>query len=100
VSKDGVVSGTIHNRTSGNPYTVQGRVDKETQRLAFTIGEDRSTVLETGIYNLTQDQTPVLCHFANRTSQVYMLVRLPEPEQKPEGTAEAPAREATDAPPP
>jgi hypothetical protein len=96
VSKDGVVSGTIHNRTSGNTYTVQGRVDKETQRLAFTIGEDRNTVLETGIYNLTQDQTPVLCHFANGSTQVYMLVRLPEPE----GTSEASASDTSDAPPP
>ncbi len=87
VSKNGLVSGTIHNRTSGNTYTVQGRVDKETQRLAFTIGEDRNTVLETGIYNLTQDQTPVLCHFANGSTQTYMLVRLPEPEAPSEAAA-------------
>jgi hypothetical protein len=82
VSKDGLVSGTIYNRTSGNTYSVQGRVDKETQRLAFTIGDDANTVLETGIYNLTQDQTPVLCHFGLSQTQVYLLARLPEPEHE------------------
>ena len=83
VSKNGLVSGTVHNRTSGNTYTVQGRVDKDTQRLAFTIGDDRNTVLQTGIYNLTQDQTPVLCHFGLSQTQTYMFVRLPEPEHEP-----------------
>src|SRR5262245_5810303 len=100
VSKSGVVSGTIHNRTSGNTYTVQGRVDKDTQRLAFTIGDDRNTVLETGIYNLTQDQTPVLCHFANGSNQGYMLVSLPEPEQKPESASEPAAPIAAPPVPP
>jgi len=83
VSKNGLVSGTVNNRTSGNTYSVQGRVDKDTQRLAFTIGDDRNTVLETGIYNLTQDQTPVLCHFGLKETQTYMFVRLPEPEHEP-----------------
>jgi hypothetical protein len=82
VNKEGLVSGTIHNRSSGNTYTVQGRVDKETQRVAFTIGNDSDTVLETGIYNLTQDQTPVLCHFGKTATQTYLLARLPEPKHE------------------
>ena len=100
VSNTGVVSGTIHNRTSGNTYTVQGRVDKETQRLAFTIGEDRNTVLETGVYNLTQDQTPVLCHFADGSTQVYSLFRLPEPNQEPTATPTPAVSDPTPPPPP
>lgn len=101
VSKTGLVSGTIYNRTSGNTYTVQGRVDKETQRLAFTIGEDHSTVLETGIYNLTQDQTPVLCHFGTSQHQTYLLARLPEPEHEtaPAATPALPGREPADQAP-
>ncbi len=102
VSKNGLVSGTVHNRTSGNTYMVQGRVDKETQRLAFTIGDDRNTVLETGIYNLTQDQTPVLCHFGLSQTQTYNFVRLPEPEHEPAtqplpGVNPAPAAPAPEA---
>jgi hypothetical protein len=97
VSKNGLISGTIHNQQSGNTYTVQGRVDKETQRVAFTIGDDRNRVLETGLYNLTQEQTPVLCHFGTNQSQVYLLARLPEPTH--EGAA-APAPPTSDAPTP
>ncbi len=95
VSKNGLISGTIHNRSSGNTYAVQGRLDKETQRVAFTIGTDRKTVLETGIYNLTQDQTPLLCHFGNGQQQVYLLARLPQPVVEPVPPPPPPA----DAPP-
>jgi len=100
VSKSGLISGTIHNRSSGNTYAVQGRVDKETQRLAFTIGDDSNTVLETGIYNLTQDQTPVLCHFGTSQTQTYLLARLPMPEHENESTPPTPPAPTTDAPPP
>ena len=93
VNKEGMVSGTIHNRLSGNTYTVQGRVDKDTQRLAFTIGDDRNTVIETGIFNLTQDQTPVLCHFNGSQTQTYLLARLPA-----ETPPDAPANPQADAP--
>jgi hypothetical protein len=39
--------------------------------------------METGIYNLTKDETPVLVHFNASQSQSWLMVRLPEPE--PEG---------------
>jgi hypothetical protein len=70
----------VFNRQSGNLYNVQGRIDPDTQRVAFTIGNDRNTVFETGLYNLTQDQTPVLVHFSARQHDTYMLARLPEPD--------------------
>jgi hypothetical protein len=105
ISKNGLVSGTIHNRQSGNTYTVQGRVDPQTQRVAFTISDDSQAVLETGLYNLTQDHTTVLCHFPNRQTQVYLLARLPEPPH-PESATTTPAApdratgEGTAPPPP
>ena len=90
VNKNGLISGTSFNKQTGKTYTVQGRVDKETQRVAFTIGTATDIVLETGLFNLTQEETPVLAHVgANRTA-TYLLARLPEPEQASERTAEAP----------
>lgn len=89
VNKQGVVSGTVFNRKSGNLYNVQGRIDPATQRVAFTIGNDRNTVFETGLYNLTQDQTPILVHFSARQQETYMLARLPEPESGVERAAAA-----------
>jgi hypothetical protein len=80
INQDGLISGTIFNRSSDKLYTVQGRVDKDTQRVAFTIGNDPNVVLETGLYNLTLDETPVLVHFNEDKTATYLFVRLEEPE--------------------
>jgi len=80
VNKQGLISGTVYNRNSDNLYTVQGRVDKDTQRVAFTIGDQTDTILETGLFNLTQEQTPVLVHYGPNKTATYLLARLPMPE--------------------
>jgi hypothetical protein len=79
VDKDGIVSGTMHNQETNQTYAVQGRVDKETQRVAFTIGDSKDVVLETGVYNLTQQQTPLLAHGDGR-EETYLLLRLDPPK--------------------
>ena len=63
VSKEGIISGTMYNSKTDQAYTVQGQVDQETQRVAFRLGESDSIVIESGLYNLTQDDAPVLVHF-------------------------------------
>jgi hypothetical protein len=93
VNKEGLISGTVFNRRSGNLYTVQGRVDSDTQRVAFTIGDDTDTVLETGLYNLTQDETSLLIHFNEQQTDTYMLARLPAPEELDARAAEQPTPE-------
>jgi hypothetical protein len=74
------------NKTTNQVYPIQGRVDKETQRVAFTIGDAKDVVFETGIYNLTQQQTPVLVHGEGR-EETYLLLRLEQP--KADGSAAA-----------
>ena len=37
--------------------------------------------METGIGNLTQDTTPALVHFADDTTQQWLLVRLDKPQE-------------------
>jgi len=39
-------------------------------------------VLETGLYNLTQPQTPVLMHFGILQTQTWFLVRLEQPAKE------------------
>lgn len=80
VNRDGVVSGTLYNRISDQTQAVQGRVDKETQRVAMRIGESENVIAETGLYNLTQDEASILVHFGKETQESYLLVRLPSPE--------------------
>jgi hypothetical protein len=81
VSKDGIVSGTLFNMDTDQAQAIQGQVDKETQRVAFRIGESENVVAETGLYNLTQDEAPVLVHFGTESNANYLLVRLDEPEE-------------------
>jgi hypothetical protein len=84
VSKEGIVSGTFYNTQNDKSYTVQGQVDKETQRVAFRIGGSDAFVGETGLYNLTQNDAPLLVHFGADKTENWLLVRMEAPQ---EGTA-------------
>ena len=82
VSKEGIVSGTLYNYDTDKASNVQGQVDKETQRVAMRIGESDEIVVESGLFNLTQDQAPVLVHFGQDKTETYLLVRLKQPEEE------------------
>ncbi len=79
VSKEGIVSGTLYNIKTDQTQSVQGQVDKQTQRVAFRIGESENIVVETGLYNLTQDNAPALVHFGQEKVEEWLLVRLEQP---------------------
>jgi hypothetical protein len=81
VDKDGVIAGTYYNQISGVSKSVQGLVDKKTQRAAWYAENKRETVFETGIYNLTKNQTKILIHFGTSRTQTWLLVRLKEPAE-------------------
>jgi hypothetical protein len=76
VSKEGTISGTLYNTQTDQAQTVQGRVDRNTQRVAFRIGESEDIVVQTGLYNLTRDDAPVLVHFGPDQVETWLLVRL------------------------
>lgn len=79
VSKTGIISGTLYNTQTDKTQSVQGQVDKETQRVAFRVGESEDLVVETGLYNLTQEQAPLLVHFGPDKVENWLLVRLDDP---------------------
>ena len=81
VDKTGIVSGTLTNTQTNQLFTVQGRVDKETQRVALMLVERPEIVLETGLYNLTQAEAPAMIHFGADKSEQALLVRLEEPAE-------------------
>lgn len=80
VSQEGIISGTLYNTQTDRAQSVQGQVDKQTQRVAFRIGESEDIVVESGLYNLTQDDAPVLVHFGSDRVENWLLVRLENPE--------------------
>ncbi len=81
VNKSGALAGNYSDLLSGTNLPIQGSVDKKTQRVAWTIGNNKTTVGEAGLYNLTQDEAPVLIHIGKDKTQQWLLVRLKQPEQ-------------------
>src|SRR5271166_87761 len=80
IDKNGVVTGAFKNLLSGEVSPISGEVDKKTQRAAWKIGSNSSTVIETGLQNLTQEVASCLVHFGTDTTQTWLLVRLKNPD--------------------
>ena len=76
VNKDGVIRGNYTAKLTNHTLPVHGSVDKKTQRAAWTIGDNKDNVIETGIYNLTKDEAPALAHFGKDKTEQCVLVRL------------------------
>lgn len=91
VDKQGIVAGTMYDEATDKTYPIQGRVDRQTQRVAFTVGDNPDLVMETGLYNLTQQETPVLVHKGQGQTSTNLLIRLEQPAQAQTPQA-APAR--------
>ena len=89
VSKTGIISGTLYNTETDATQSVQGQVDKDTQRVAFRIGESEDIVVESGLYNLTQEQAPLLVHFGPNKVENWLLVRLEDPAPEDDSTSDA-----------
>lgn len=88
VSKDGYIAGTCFDSVNDKTVPVTGSVDKESQRAAWKLADRDDVVMETGIYNLTQDTAPALLHFGKDKTESRLLVRMDQPK---EGAGGAPA---------
>ena len=80
--KDGLIGGTFYNESTGVSHPVEGFVDEKSQRAAWKAadGTNPDLVMETGIYNLSEDQANVLVDFGPEETQEALLVRLDESE--------------------
>jgi hypothetical protein len=79
LSKQGVLSGTLQNTSTGSVQAIEGMVDKQTQRAAWTAVGKTRPLMETGAFNLTQNTAPALIHFTDGTTQQWLLVRMDKP---------------------
>ncbi|MHB1036664.1 MAG: hypothetical protein ACYC0Y_18755 [Pirellulales bacterium] len=92
INKEGVIRGNFQDFLADKVTPVIGAVDKKTQRVALRAEGNDSVVVETGLYNLTNDEVPVLVHFGPDRQEQRTLVRLKQPEgqeQQPQGAQEA-----------
>jgi hypothetical protein len=79
VSKQGILAGTFQNTATGSVQPIEGMVDKQTQRAAWTAVDKTRPLMETGIVNLTEDSAPALVHFDDGSTQQWLMVRLEKP---------------------
>ena len=88
VNKQGIIRGNSTDTKTDKNQVIQGSVDKNTQRVAFTVGDNAATVVETGLYNLTKDESPCLIHMGSEKTEQWLLVRLKKPDSADsDGTA-------------
>ena len=89
VNKEGVIQGTYFNSDDNTAKPIKGMVDKESERAVWTFADKNknAVIMETGIYNLTKDETGVLVHFGKERTQEWLMVRLNEPSDNEKQTA-------------
>jgi hypothetical protein len=79
VNRDGVISGAYNSTITEDQRPIAGQVDKASQQVAFRIGANTDTIFVTSLANLTKDVAPITLHFGTTRTQVWLLVRMPEP---------------------
>jgi hypothetical protein len=97
VNRAGVISGAYQSTLTDDQRPIAGQIDKASQRAAWRIGDNTETIFESSLANLTQDVSPIAIHFGKTRTQIWLLVRMPEPAPagEPQKLPEAPK-----APPP
>jgi hypothetical protein len=82
INTQGVVAGTYYNEATEASRPLKGTLDQKSQRVAigFADGKNDDVALETGVYNLTQEEAPALLHFGTTQTTPILLVRLQPPQ--------------------
>lgn len=88
VSKGGYMAGTMYNATLDQTYELDGTVDQSSQKVTWKLTDsDASPIIETGLYDLTQQITPVKIYFLDGSSQSWYLVRQDQPADTGSGSS-------------
>jgi hypothetical protein len=77
INRSGEIAGVFYNATTDTAQDITGMVDPNNQRALWTLtNKANSPIASTGLYNLTEDQTPINVHFIDGTDQTWTLIRL------------------------
>jgi hypothetical protein len=79
MNQRGNLRGNYTDETTDNTMPIQGGIDVKTQRVAWTVGSNSTTVMEAGLSNLTESEATALLHKAGKT-EPWILVRLQQPK--------------------
>jgi hypothetical protein len=92
VDKNGVIRGNYYDPATKTNEAVEGAVDKKNQRVAWHVAGNKDMVIETGLYNLTQDESTALIHLGPDRTQQDLMVRMKQPEAHGQQPAATPAK--------
>jgi hypothetical protein len=81
INRDGVIRGNFHDILTDDVSPLIGAVDKKTQRVSIKPEGKEHPIVETGLYNLTNDEAPVLVHFSAERREGRVFIRLKKPEE-------------------
>ena len=77
VTQQRTLGGTLYNTSLNASYPLEGYIDKATQAARWQLSSTpNSPIMETGLFNLTQDQTRAQIFFPNGQIQNWLLVRV------------------------
>lgn len=79
ISKEGIIAGSFQNTATEKTVEVEGTIERESQRAAWGPVDESWPIMETGIYNLTENQAGALVHFGDGKTQQWTMVRLDDP---------------------
>jgi len=83
VSKEGMIAGNYNNKATNEVKSIEGMVDMKSGRAAWTIAGKSSPIMETKVAGLTENETSVLVHFADGTTQEWLMAHLEKPADAP-----------------
>ncbi len=81
-NKKGEIRGNYFMADGDTARQIVGAVDSKSQRVAMRFADDENTVMECGLWNLTQDSVPLLVHFDAEDTEQMTLIRLSDPEDE------------------
>ena len=79
VSKEGIIAGNFNNKATNEVKSIEGMVDMKSGRAAWTLAGKTTPIMETKVAGLTENETSVLVHFADGTTQQWMMAHLEKP---------------------
>lgn len=81
ISKEGIVAGTYNNKSTDETKSVEGMVDMKSGRAAWAIAGQSAPIMETRLDSLTENETNVLIHFADGTTQEWLMLHMEKPAE-------------------
>jgi hypothetical protein len=82
VREEGILAGMHQNTVTDVAILLEGMVESETGKVALKPAEREHPLVETGLYNLIEDEAPALVYFDAETVREKLLIRLERSEEE------------------